>query len=263
MISKELSEQEYGFIVNYLGDRQYKHGIHTAVRERFPDLDRHIAQTIQNGDVIAADDRYILTDKGKIIRKAFRSSEREKANQTHHTIMLLAVNGKFLDAYNARVDYENSCVIPHGINVSLESKPRTPQWTHIKELTQPIKTYIAKSCELDFSDLQNSPIYKAFLQRLYIGAQIGSSINSEYIPPCPTGEILKCTSLDEQSAYLHPTEAQKVSIYLGIKQKILNGIIQEWDGRFVYTEEQHNQIIEFNKKYWKEKRKNNAKAKKT
>lgn len=234
-----MTEQEKGFLVNYLGNRRKEYGIHDAVKERYPMLLQDIQKVIVEGLLIETIDGYILTDAGNKLSGEFRQTEKLRKKECEKRIYALSMERDYLGAYNARAEYERNCIIPHGIHCSFGGDRTERPWPEAKELPFHVKNYIKVSQELDFSDCYNSEMFKSDLRAFYIGVSISGSSRTELPLDFEEirGEFLKCPILDDQLNKVCLFEnPPKLRIYFNTKVSVYNfmstGLIEEWDGKF-------------------------------
>lgn len=235
----DVTTQEKGFLVNYLGDRKKEYGIHDAVKRRYPTLTQDIQQVILEGLVLETADGYTLTDAGNKLSKEFRQTEKLRKGKCEKEIYALSMERDYLGAYNARAAYERECVIPHGIHCSLGGNGMETPWPEAKELPFHVKNYIKVSRELDFSDCFNSEMFKSDLRAFYVGGSISGSSRVELPLDFEEirGEFLECPLLDDQLNQVCLFEKPpKLRIYFNTKVSVYNfistGLIEKWDGRF-------------------------------
>ncbi|GEM_PF-6298713 len=233
-----MTRQEQYFLINYLGDRAVSWSIDTPVRERYPNLHEDIGFLIANGYISIYTNQYKLTEIGESVRAEFRAEERTRKKAMHEAVLSKAMLSDFIGAYNARAEYERNSVIPHGIFVGINSGANAA-WTNTNDMPFSVKNNIENSYKLDFSDCQNSSVFKDSLRRFYVGLKITGSNQIEIPENFETvqGERLVCPTLDLQLSrkcvFLNPP---KLRIYFNTKVAVFNCIstrtIKEWDGNF-------------------------------
>jgi hypothetical protein len=263
-----MTWQEKSFLVNYLGDREKKWGIHDDVKGRFYPFDKNVKEIISEGYIIDTPEKYALTDSGKTVSKDFKKTERDRRNAAHRKIMSLAMERDYLGAYNARAEYERNSVIPHGISISFGSSLTSPgsssfqnsiyeHWKEEKEIPSHVLCYIRNSEAIDFSDCNNSEAFKSDLRAFYVGAQISGSSDISLPDDFETyrGEYLNCPSLEKQlKEKCLFKKIPRLSIYYNTKVRVFNfistGLIDSWDGNFQLgtydcTDPYHFEMAEF------------------
>lgn len=151
------------FLINYLGDREYQWGIHDAVKNKYPHLESDINLLLIQKYIVAGDNKYILSDSGKAIRKEFRKYERERHDSMKKKIIQRSLKKHWLMAFNERVKYEKQSIIPHGINAG---------WEYAIQIPHSVKAHIEHSKRLNLSELNNSEYYKEMFCRLDVAASI-------------------------------------------------------------------------------------------
>ena len=197
-----MTWQEKSFLVNYLGDREKKWGLHDDVKDRFYPFDKNVKEIISEGYIIDTPEKYALTNSGKTVSN--------RRNAAHRKIMSLAMERDYLGAYNARAEYERNSVIPHGISISFGSSLTSPgssssqnsiyeYWKEEKEIPSHVLCYIRNSEAIDFSDCNNSEAFKSDLRAFYVGTQISGSSDISLPDDFEMyrGEYLNCPSLEK------------------------------------------------------------------
>ena len=223
-MSSTLSEQKKMFLVNYLGDSKFEWGIHDSVKERYPDLEKNIRDLKEDGLIQVCESEYRLTARGMEMRKLFRSQERTRKASMLKDVIEFSEKEDFLASYNARSNYEQNSVIPHGI---FSEESVGDYWKNASILPQSVERYIENSYKLDFSDCNNSESFKKALRNFYVGLCISGSSRIE-IPldfEEKLGEFLDCPALNKQLMekcdFPNPP---KLRIYFNTKLTVFNFI---------------------------------------
>lgn len=194
-----MTEQELGFLLNYFGDRDYKHITHERVKERFPQLDKILNILINEGYITKGDTKYLLSEQARRIRINYRKTEKSRSKAAKDKIMKLALQGDYLGAYNARAEYEYNCILPHGITLSLGGYNN--MWRYSNRTPDYINNYIKIANCLNLNDNLNSERFNLFFRRFFIGYNITgadiSAINDDISSfEDIVNEKLNCPALD-------------------------------------------------------------------
>ena len=235
-----MTLQEERFLVNYLGNRKKGWGIHDAVKERFAPFNRSVAQLVSDGYIVDEPEQYRLTIPGKLISDEFKKSEKAREKAATNKIMLLSMERDYLGAYNERAKYELECIIPHGITTSPGGSGNLPQWKVEARMPSTVMSYVKCSKLLDFSDCNNSEVFKSELRAFYVGTEIAGS-GKIFLPNNFEelhGEFLDCPALEKQlKEKCLFKKIPKLRIYFNTKVSVLNstssGLVKSWDGNFI------------------------------
>lgn len=111
----DLTNDEKAFLVNYLGGRDFQHGIDRDVRERFPALRWHIKELIAEGLLVKEKNCYSLTESGQAMRKEFHAAERQRSNDLADAIYEAVMDGNYTTAFDTRNQYDRENIIHSAI----------------------------------------------------------------------------------------------------------------------------------------------------
>lgn len=226
-----LNRQEEGFLLNYLNGRAVFWHFEEPIRKRFPNIESRIDFFLKSGNLFIDKSTYKLSEMGEDKKCAYRMAEKLRERTMKNNVLSLCLNGDFIEASQARIQYEIESVIPHGIG---------SDWSNTTYHSMVLKRYIQAARELDLSDSWNTIDFKNLIRAVHVASHITvlDLFEAAYRVELEIEEKLLCPDLESQlKEKCFRPNPPKLYIYMNTKFTIKNLLntksISKWDGKYI------------------------------